>query len=247
MVCAAIEAALRRNKEWAAGQIEQDPTFFTRLAHRQTPDFLWIGCSDARAPANTLLGLPAGSVFEQRNVGNQASHGDLNCQAVLEFGVAEVQVKHIIVCGHTQCGAVKGALTMPHTSQGAVNLWLADLRDTVNSHRKQLESLEGSERTALLAELNVKRQVFNVCTSPAVQRAWEEGKTLSVHGFMFEVEEGILVEVVQPIASMEEANIYKGTVVAEKLLAGVEPLCSCGAPSPSPMLLRRASMRALGS
>jgi len=194
-----ITDVLENNKKWAANKVAENPEYFSSLENQQSPDYLWIGCSDSRVPANTLLGLAPGQVFVQRNVGNLATHKDMNCMTCLEYAVTALKVKHIIVCGHYNCGAVKGALTMPGKAPGLVNMWISDIKDTRNKHAEELSKLQGSAQINRLVELNAVRQVFNVCSSPTVQAAWESGQQLSVHGCVYSLHDGSLKELTKPI------------------------------------------------
>jgi carbonic anhydrase len=205
-----LEKILYNNKEWAAQMRQRDPDFFSRLANIQTPEWLWIGCADSRVPANELLGLGPGTVFVQRNVGNLCTHKDMNCMACVEYAVSVLKVKHIIVTGHYGCGAVQAALTLPCKTPGLVNLWINDIRDTRNHHQELLKKLkdEPSKQWDMLVELNVIRQVFNVCTCPIVQAAWDAGQPLSVHGLVYDVKDGVLKEITEPITSMDDLQHY---------------------------------------
>nr|AXF41553.1 carbonic anhydrase CAH1510 [Chlorella sp. ArM0029B] len=194
--------------EWATQQTDRDPTFFTKLKDLQTPEYLWIGCSDSRVPANELLGLGPGAVFVQRNVGNLATHKDMNVMSCMEYAVTVLKVKHIIVCGHYGCGAVKGALTLPCATPGLVNLWIQDIRDTRDKNCEALRKLQGPEQVDKLVELNVMRQVFNVCTSPIVQQAWDAGQRLAVHGLVYALSDGILKPLTPPITSLGSFESY---------------------------------------
>ncbi|KAK9822855.1 hypothetical protein WJX81_004537 [Elliptochloris bilobata] len=185
---------LAKNKQWRASMLEHDPTFFTKLANTQAPEYLWIGCADSRVPANQILDLAPGEVFVQRNVGNLATHKDLNCMACLEYSVDHLKVKHIMVVGHYNCGAVKASLAWEPKVAGLCNLWIADIRDTRNAHEDELKDLSFDDKWDRLAELNVVRQVFNVCTSPIVQAAWARGQKLAVHGLIYHPGEGLIKE-----------------------------------------------------
>lgn len=205
---ASLESILLGNREWAKQQTDSDPTFFTKLKDQQTPKWLWIGCSDSRVPANELLGLGPGAVFVQRNVGNLATHKDMNCMACLEYAISVLKVKHLIVCGHYGCGAVKGALTLPCATPGLVNLWIQDIRDTRDKNIEVLRKLQGAEQVDKLVELNVMRQVFNVCTSPIVQQAWDAGQKLAVHGLVYALSDGILKPLTPPITSLGDFESF---------------------------------------
>ncbi|MEW5310487.1 MAG: hypothetical protein WDW38_002282 [Sanguina aurantia] len=196
-----LSALLQNNKEWASAVAETDVGHFQRLQQQHTPFYMWIGCADARVPANIILGLEAGEVFTQRNVGNQACHSDLNCMSCLEYAVKVLKVTHIIVCGHYSCGAVRAALTMPSGAQGLVNCWISDIRNCRNTHAAELKALPTMDAQAdRLCELNVLRQTFNVCTSPVVQEAWANGVELVVHGLVYSLKDGLLRQLVGPLA-----------------------------------------------
>lgn len=206
-----ITNVLRNNKEWAKKMQEEKPDYFSHLANQQAPEYLWIGCSDSRVPANQILGLAPGEVFVQRNIGNLATHKDMNCMTCLEYAVTVLKVKHVIVCGHYNCGAVRGALTMAGKTPGLTNLWISEIKDTRNKHAEQLGKLDGDAQANRLTELNAVKQVFNVCSSPVVQSAWDAGQTLSVHGLAYSVGDGLLKELTEPITgykclAREEAN-----------------------------------------
>jgi carbonic anhydrase len=206
---ATLQAALAGNREWATSMKEKNPEFFSKLSSNQAPDWLWIGCSDSRVPANELLGMGPGEVFVQRNVGNLATHKDMNAMSCLEYAVTALKVKHIIVCGHYNCGAVKAALTLPCKTPGLVNLWIQDIRDVRNKHEELLLKLPDIQsRWEKLVELNVIHQVFNVCTSPVVQQAWDSGQPLAVHGLVYSLTDGLLKEITPPITCLDDVEHY---------------------------------------
>jgi carbonic anhydrase len=206
---ATLQAALASNREWATSMKEKNPSFFSKLASQQAPDWLWIGCSDSRVPANELLGMGPGEVFVQRNVGNLATHKDMNSMSCLEYAITALKVKHIIVCGHYNCGAVKAALTLPCKTAGLVNLWIQDIREVRNKNEDVLLKLPDMQsRWEKLVELNVIQQVFNVCTSPVVQQAWDNGQPLAIHGLVYSLEDGLLKEITPPITSLDDCEHY---------------------------------------
>ena len=179
-----------RNLAWATAIREKDPEFFTRLSRQQSPDFLWIGCSDSRVPANQIVNLPPGEVFVHRNIANLVIHTDLNCLSVIQFAVEVLKVKHIIVCGHYGCGGIGAA--MENSEHGLIDNWLRHIRDVHRLYAEKLTGLKQDEKFDLLCELNVKEQVANVCNTPVVQKAWKKGAELSVHGWIYNIENGIL-------------------------------------------------------
>lgn len=214
---ATLQAALAGNREWAASMIARDPEFFSKLAQSQAPDWLWIGCSDSRVPANELLGMGPGEVFVQRNVGNLVTHKDMNVMSCLEYAVTALKVKHIIVCGHYNCGAVRAALTLPCKTPGLVNLWIQDIRDVRNRHEEVLLKLPSTQqRWEKLVELNVVQQVFNICTSPVVQQAWDSGQPLAVHGLVYSLEDGLLKELTPPITCLDDVEHYNDASITRK-------------------------------
>jgi carbonic anhydrase len=186
-----IADLFQRNRNWAAGVRKADPTFFDSLAHQQSPEFLWIGCSDSRVPANQITGLAPGEVFVHRNVGNLVVHTDLNCLSVLQFGIDLLRVRHVIVCGHYGCTGVRAALTGQKV--GLADNWLRHVQDVRDSHAEELRAIpDTAARERRLCELNVLAQVRHVCEATVVQDAWAQGRPLAVHGWIYGVEDGLL-------------------------------------------------------
>jgi len=181
---------LSNNRRWAEAKLRDNPEFFNHLAAIHSPDYLWIGCSDSRVPANEIVGLEAGEVFVHRNVANQVSHTDLNCLSAVQYAVDVKSVKHIIVTGHYDCGGVRAAMESQH--HGIVDNWIRAIRDTYMLHQQQLESLEPQQRFDRLCELNVIRQVDNLCHTRIVQNVWERGGRLSIHGWIYRLDDGPL-------------------------------------------------------
>jgi carbonic anhydrase len=179
-----------RNREWAAAVVADDPDFFSALAERQTPEYLWIGCSDSRVPANQIVGLQPGDVFVHRNVANVVVHTDLNCLSVLQYAVDVLRVEHVIVCGHYGCGGV--AATLHGSRHGLIDNWLRHVMDVAEKHAAELASLDEEPRFDRLCELNVVEQVVNVCQTTIVEDAWARGQTLTVHGIVYRLEDGLL-------------------------------------------------------
>jgi len=179
------------NRAWAEGQRNVDPEFFRRLADQQAPQYLWIGCSDARVPANQITGLAPGELFVHRNVANLVYHIDANCLSVLEFAINVLKVKHIILCGHYGCGGVRAA--MSGTETGFIDNWLRQIKDIYAANTEILERESNRERRLnMLCELNVRQQVKNICHTNIVQNAWQAGQPLSVHGWIYSVRDGLL-------------------------------------------------------
>ncbi len=186
-----LQHLFANNKAWA-GQIRQrDPDFFLKLSQQQSPNYLWIGCSDSRVPANEIVGLLPGELFVHRNVANLVVHTDLNCLSVMQFAVDLLKVRHIIVCGHYGCSGVMAALRRDRL--GLSDNWLRHLQDVRQKHGKRLAALAGDPQAAdLLCELNVIEQVANVCHTTIARDAWERGQELSVHGWAYGLKDGIL-------------------------------------------------------
>ena len=173
--------------------VRKDPDFFGRLVAQQTPKYLWIGCSDSRVPANEIAGLMPGEMFVHRNVANLVVHTDLNCLAVLQYAVDVLKVEHVIVCGHYGCGGVRAALD--NSRLGLIDNWLRHVQDVVHTHRETLDQIETpAERWKRLCELNVQTQVDSVVGTTIVQDAWERGQPLSIRGWIYGIEDGILRE-----------------------------------------------------
>ena len=179
-----------RNLKWAASVKEKDPRFFLDLAAQQNPEFLWIGCSDSRVPANQIVDLPPGEIFVHRNIANVVVHTDLNCLSVIHYAIEVLKVKHIIVCGHYGCGGVKAA--MEDKDHGLIDNWLGHIKDVGRLNAAELEALDEDKRLDALCELNVKEQVKNVCDTSVVQKAWRNGEELAVHGWIYNIENGLL-------------------------------------------------------
>jgi carbonic anhydrase len=187
----ALKQLFDNNREWAADMTRQDPEFFSRLAGQQGPDYLWIGCSDSRVPANQITGLLPGELFVHRNVANVVVHADLNCLSTIQFAVDVLGVSHIIVCGHYGCGGVLAALR--DESHGLVDNWLRHVQDVYLKHRDQLSALPTeAARHHRLCELNVIEQVVNVSQTTVVRDAWSRGKTVMVHGWVYDIRDGLL-------------------------------------------------------
>ncbi|MBV8519172.1 MAG: carbonate dehydratase [Acidobacteria bacterium] len=186
-----LQNLLTQNRSWAAEMTRQDPEFFSRLARQQAPDYLWIGCSDSRVPANQIVGLLPGEMFVHRNVANVVVHTDLNCLSTIQFAVEVLRVEHIIVCGHYGCGGVLGALR--GDSLGLIDNWLRHVQDVRWKHAAELETLADERaRHRRLCELNVVEQVVNVSQTTIVRDAWARGQKLAVHGWIYDIADGLL-------------------------------------------------------
>jgi carbonic anhydrase len=200
---------IENNRKWAVSVTERDPEFFAKLARQQNPDFLWIGCSDSRVPANQIIGVAPGEVFVHRNIANVVVHSDFNCLSVIEFAVSVLKVKHIIVCGHYGCGGVKAASENHHL--GLIDNWLRHIRDVRQKHDIVLSALETDTlRLDRLCELNVVEQVHNVCHTSIVQEAWEKGQSLAVHGWIYRIQDGLIDDLDVTITELDEiAEAYR--------------------------------------
>jgi carbonic anhydrase len=186
-----LKHLFERNRAWAAEMTRQDPAFFSRLAGQQGPDYLWIGCSDSRVPANQIVGLAPGEMFVHRNVANVVVHADLNCLSTIQFAIDVLRVGHIIVCGHYGCGGVLAALR--DERHGLVDNWLRHVQDVRLKHRDQLDRLPTeTDRHRRLCELNVVEQVVNVSQTTVVQEAWTRGQSVVVHGWVYDIQDGLL-------------------------------------------------------
>ena len=182
---------LANNRAWAAARVSDDPSFFLRLAGQQAPDFLWIGCSDSRVPANEIVGLDPGELFVHRNVANVVVHTDVNCLSVLQFAVDVLKVKHVIVCGHYGCGGIRAALD--GTAHGLIDNWLQHVQDVKETHHAELlELADVDARIDRLAELNVMEQVRNIARTTIVQDAWRRDQPLALHGWIYGLKDGLI-------------------------------------------------------
>jgi len=193
-----------RNLAWATAVREKDPDFFTNLSRQQAPEYLWIGCSDSRVPANQIVSLPPGEVFVHRNIANVVVHTDLNCLSVIQYAVEVLKVKHIIVCGHYGCGGIKAAVE--NQQHGLIDNWLRHVQDVARFNADKLKGLKQEEKFDLLCELNVMEQATNICNTTIVQKAWGNGAELSIHGWIYNIENGILKELTASVASNRKAE-----------------------------------------
>lgn len=179
---------IQNNARWVEEKLQLDPDYFKRLSLKQTPEFLWVGCSDSRVPANEITGTDPGEIFVHRNIANMVVHTDFNFLSVLQYAVEVLHVKHIIVCGHYGCGGVKAA--MGHNNSGLVNKWLRNIKEVYEKHHAQLEAIKDeTARVDRLVELNVMEQVRNLAKTTIVQKAWKD-RTLQIHGWVYGLESG---------------------------------------------------------
>ena len=187
-----FEKLLKNNKEWAARKLDMDPHFFDNLSETQKPEFLWIGCSDSRVPANEITGTTSGEIFVHRNIANVVVHTDINLISVLEYAVAHLKVKHVIVCGHYGCGGVKAAMTNDDFHQ-VLNMWLREIKDVYNIYKAELDQIEEpSARANRLVELNVKEQLEKLAKTSIIQKAWQERQAPTLHGWVYGLADGHL-------------------------------------------------------
>lgn len=207
-----LQDLFANNRAWAAKRQEQDPQFFARLAAQQSPEYLWIGCSDSRVPANEIVGLLPGELFVHRNVANLVVHTDLNCLSVLQFAIDVLKVRHVIVTGHYGCGGVRAALDGARL--GLSDNWLRHVQDVIERHQGMLAALpDTGSRANRLCELNVVEQVRNVCQTTIVQDAWDVGQPLAIHGLIYGVSDGRLRDLGTSIAAAENvAAVYAAAV-----------------------------------
>lgn len=183
---------LLENKAWAQEKVEEDPDFFKRLASLQTPEFLWIGCSDSRVPANEITGTSPGEIFVHRNIANMVVHTDTNLFSVLDYAVTHLKVKHIIVCGHYGCGGVKAAMSN-HDFNQILNMWLRNIKDVYRTHQAELDSIaDDDKKYDRLTELNVMEQVLHLAKTSVVQRAWKNRQAPDLHGWVYGLKDGII-------------------------------------------------------
>jgi carbonic anhydrase len=207
-----LQHLLENNQRWVAGIKAQDENFFAELAAQQEPEYLWIGCSDSRVPANQIVGVLPGEIFVHRNVANVVVHSDLNCLSVIQFAVEVLRVKHIIVVGHYGCGGVRAALG--NAEFGLIDNWLRHIKDVREKHESTLAAIEDPQaRENKMVELNVIEQALNVCHTTIVQHAWKNGQPLTVHGWVYALHDGLIRDLNMKISSPEEiSEVYRTAV-----------------------------------
>lgn len=202
------ERLLLENKAWAAERVADDPEFFDRLKNIQAPEYLWIGCSDSRVPANEITGTQPGEIFVHRNIANMVVHTDLNMLSVLQYAVEVLKVKHIIVCGHYGCGGVKAAMTQ--TSLGIINKWLRNIKDVYRIHRDEVDAIEDQgKKTNKLIELNVQEQVLNLAKTSIIQKAWKENNAPHLHGWVYGLDNGLIKPIYEMAPGTHIDAIYE--------------------------------------
>ena len=203
-----LDYLLENNARWAQKMKDKDAEYFTRIYDVQTPKYLWIGCSDSRISANMTMGLKPGELFVHRNIANVIVHTDMNCLSVIQFAVEALGVEHIIVCGHYNCGGVKAA--MEDARLGLINNWLRHIQDVIRTHEKTLEAIEDEqERFYKLCELNVLEQTLNVCETSFVKDAWQRGQNLTVHGWIYDMREGVLKKLGIHLENRQQLDVLR--------------------------------------
>lgn len=199
---------LSENKQWAAEKIEDDPDFFNRLSTLQTPEFLWIGCSDSRVPANEITNTQPGEIFVHRNIANLVIHTDVNLLSVLDFAVVHLKVKHVIVCGHYGCGGIKAAMSNTNYSQ-VLNMWLRNIKDVYRHNREELDTISDENlRADRLTELSVVEQVQRLAKTSIIQRAWKQRNGPDLHGWVYGLKDGIINPVYEMKANSDIDPLY---------------------------------------
>lgn len=203
------EKLLLENKAWASEKVADDPGYFERLAHLQKPEFLWIGCSDSRVPADRITGTQPGEIFVHRNVANLVVNTDVNLLAVLDYAVTHLKVRHVIVCGHYGCGGIKAAATKTDFKP-VLNMWLRNIKDVIRHHREELDAIKDEEeRSNRLVELNVIEQVNNLAKTTIIQRCWQREQRPHLHGWVYGLKDGIINPVYEMNAGTHIDPIYE--------------------------------------
>ncbi len=203
------EKLLLQNKAWAEEIKADDPQYFEKLSHIQTPEFLWIGCSDSRVPADRITGTQPGEIFVHRNVANLVVNTDVNLLAVLDYAVTVLKVKHVIVCGHYGCGGIKAAASK-HDHKPVLNMWLKNIKDVYRLHRKELDAIkEAEQKTDRLVELNVQEQIFNLAKTTIIQKAWKKEQRPDLHGWVYGLKDGIIKPVFEMKAGTHIDPLYE--------------------------------------
>ena len=203
------ETLLDDNKHWAAKKLAEDPGFFERLLHVQTPQFLWIGCSDSRVPPDQITQTEPGEIFIHRNVANLVVNTDVNLMSVLDFAVNHLKIKHVVVCGHYGCGGVKAAMSNTDFNQ-VLNMWLRNIKDIYRIHRKELEAIpDENKRVNKMVELNVKEQVFNLAKTAIIQKSWNSEQRPDLHGWVYDLGDGIIDPILEMKAGTDIDPLYE--------------------------------------
>ena len=204
-----FEELLQDNKAWAAQMLANDPDFFNKLSGLQTPEFLWIGCSDSRVPANQITNTQPGEIFVHRNVANLVINTDVNLLSVLDYAVNHLKVKHVIVCGHYGCGGIKASMSKTDFKP-VLNMWLRNIKDVHRLHREELDSItDEDEKFDRLTELNVQEQIFNLAKTSIIQRAWKNEQRPELHGWVYGLKDGIIKPVFEMKAGTHIDPLYE--------------------------------------
>jgi len=202
---ASYNQLFHNNKKWVQQKLMEDPEYFTKLGKGQAPDYLWIGCSDSRVPANEITGTQPGELFVHRNIANMVVHSDMNLLSVLSYAVEVLKVKHIIVCGHYGCGGVIAA--MGNKQFGLIDNWLRHIKDVYRLHQKELDAIaDETERAKRFVELNVMEQVGGLCKTTIVQNAWKKKQPLAVHGWVYDINDGLLKDL--QVSSLNKEELH---------------------------------------
>ncbi|HEY4800862.1 MAG TPA: carbonic anhydrase [Bacteroidia bacterium] len=204
------EKLLQGNRDWVTKKLKEEPDFFNELAKGQSPGVLWIGCSDSRVPANEITNTRSGEVFVHRNIANMVIHTDTNLLSVLDFAVNILEVKHVIVCGHYNCGGITAAMSNKHFG-GMIDNWLSNIKDVYRLHQKELDGISDPEkRNRRLTEINIVEQVYNLCKTSIIQNAWGKHKRPHVHGWVYDVGNGLIKDLNVTVRDVSEMhNVYK--------------------------------------
>ncbi len=213
-----LERLLENNRRWAARSLQSRPDFFQKLARQQSPEVLWIGCSDSRVPANEIIDVLPGEVFVHRNVANQVMHVDFNCLAVLQYAVETLSVRHVIVCGHDGCGGVAASFQRGQTS--LIGNWLYPLSELGRRYRAEIEAAAAENRVDVLCEINVIEQVRHLCRTTILDRAWRAGQGIAVHGWIYGIHNGRLHDLGVTISSPDEIETVCAKALAAPRLTG---------------------------
>jgi carbonic anhydrase len=216
-----LPSLFQNNREWARGITRRDPSFFQHLSEQQSPKHLWIGCADSRVPANEIVGLLPGELFVHRNVSNVVVHTDLNCLSVLQYAIDVLKVENVIVCGHYGCGGVRAAYF--RSSLGLIDNWLRHVQDVRDRHDEQLSRMPDEDaRIDRLCELNVVEQVHHVCQTSIVRGAWERGQPLAVHGWIYDLRDGLLRDLRCTVTGAAEVEGTYAQAVGYSAIGGAD-------------------------
>ena len=203
------EVLLNDNKHWAARKKAEDPAFFERLLHVQSSEFLWIGCSDSRVPPDQITQTEPGEIFIHRNVANLVVNTDVNLMSVVDYAVNHLKIKHVVVCGHYGCGGIKAAMSNTDFNQ-VLNMWLRNIKDIYRIHRKEIEAIKDEEqRVNRMVEINVKEQILNLAKTAMIQRAWATDQRPDLHGWVYDLHDGLIKPVIEMKAGADIDNLYE--------------------------------------